>query len=814
MRFDAGKVENSRTTIDFLSTNHITHEPSGVDGQYQNPVERYVQTVDKGVAAMIYASKSLDFTFWGMALLSYIHSYNMCPNKLSGEYSPIFHLNGRHPNLGDICLFPFGKSVSVARVKGDKAGRFNTNNRKGIAVGSTSVRNGSTLVFFPDQHARQIVFPRLNVTPITLPPEEFLNQTNSNSSSQYIQVDTNDAIPIADLYTNLLQDESILSDNLAINNDAIQIDQHHEIVPEVQHNRQIDPHQVNIPTTTNISRENILPPESKRQRTKSRLLDPTYYISSVKDTHTIEFPTFKQAMLSSEKHQWLEAIHTELDTLKKLDTYDLIDFNMIPSGAEIVYAKLVLKVKRTSTNEYIKHKARLVILGNLMKRSVSEVFSPTASFKSITLLVALSVSLDMLLVGFDIYGAFLIPEIKRNIYLMLPKQLSSKPIYWKLKKCFYGLPDSAREFYEHLSKNFVAKGFKQTVADPCMFIKRKTIHTFIICVIHVDDILVAASNIELIDELRSDLSNEYTITESPSLESFIGIHLKHNEDNSITMSQPGFLATLLEDNDMSDCNPISTPISVLFNDEDQDNSLPLELECKNKFRSILGSLIFLLKTRPDISYAVNRLALRSSIATDKDMIAIKRILRYLKGTYNLGITFFPSQDKDVTKIFCWVDAAYGIHHDGKSHSGYCFSLGSHSTGMFYSKSYKQTTVALSSTEAEINPIADVTKEILWFRLLLSELGFKNVEPTIIYEDNLSAIALTTQFSGNMKRVKHFIQRIHFILEQYNLSVIKEIHINTEEQVSDILTKALYEPDFVYKRNKLMGIKNQLTKKEF
>ena len=93
MRFDAGKVENSRTTIDFLSTNHITHEPSGVDGQYQNPVERYVQTVDKGVAAMIYASKSFDFTFWGMALLSYIHSYNMCPNKLSGEYSPIFHLN-------------------------------------------------------------------------------------------------------------------------------------------------------------------------------------------------------------------------------------------------------------------------------------------------------------------------------------------------------------------------------------------------------------------------------------------------------------------------------------------------------------------------------------------------------------------------------------------------------------------------------------------------------------------------------------------------------------------------------------------------
>ena len=128
----------------------------------------------------------------------------------------------------------------------------------------------------------------------------------------------------------------------------------------------------------------------------------------------------------------------------------------------------------------------------------------------------------------------------------------------------------------------------------------------------------------------------------------------------------------------------------------------------------------------------------------------------------------------VVELHAFVYAAYGVHQDGKSHSGYCFALGPHKNGMFYARSFKQTNVALSSTESEINPLVDVSKEIIWFRQLLKELGFPQLEPTPVFEDNASAITLATNWSGNNKRTKHFGLRIHFLLKQYNSSNIDDL----------------------------------------
>ena len=227
---------------------------------------------------------------------------------------------------------------------------------------------------------------------------------------------------------------------------------------------------------------------------------------------------------------------------------------------------------------------------------------------------------------------------------------------------------------------------------------------------------------------------------------------------------------------------------------------------KLRFMSILGSLIFLLRTRPDIAYAVNRMATRTCRATDKDLCALGRILKYLNGTIELGLTFNPSKREDLTTIFCWVDAAYACHLDGKSHSGYCFSLGSHHTGKFYCRSAKQANVTTSSTEAECDALKEAAKEIEWVRFMMEELGFPQPEPTMIYEDNMSTIVLATKFSGNMKRVKHMMQTIHYILDLYRRSVINISHINTQDQIADMLTKALPSAEFLKFRELLMGEK--------
>ena len=221
--------------------------------------------------------------------------------------------------------------------------------------------------------------------------------------------------------------------------------------------------------------------------------------------------------------------------------------------------------------------------------------------------------------------------------------------------------------------------------------------------------------------------------------------------------------------------------------------------------SILGSLIFLLRTRADIAYAINRLSLRSSKATTLDLEALFRVMRYLNGTREFGITLCRDVTlSKVVQLHAYVDAAYGIHHDGKSHSGYCFSLGPHKNGMFYARSFKQNNVALSSTESEVNPLVDVSKEIIWFRQLLKELGFPQIDPTPVFEDNSSAITLATKWSGNNKRTKHFSIRIHFLLEQYTTSVIDLVHLSTEYQIADILTKPLPTDQFLRLRDLLLG----------
>ena len=180
---------------------------------------------------------------------------------------------------------------------------------------------------------------------------------------------------------------------------------------------------------------------------------------------------------------------------------------------------------------------------------------------------------------------------------------------------------------------------------------------------------------------------------------------------------------------------------------------------------LLGRLIFIIKTRPDIAYAVNRLACRSQVCTDKDFKALLRIVSYLWGTKDLGIRLKASKSPDsveATRLFCYVDASYASHVDSKSQSGYCFYLGNH-LGMFFSRTFKQSNITLSSTECENAAAVEATKEIIWFRGLLAELGFPQLEPTIIHADNKSMITLANDYSGNYKRVKHYLTRINFMV---------------------------------------------------
>jgi hypothetical protein len=161
--------------------------------------------------------------------------------------------------------------------------------------------------------------------------------------------------------------------------------------------------------------------------------------------------------------------------------------------------------------------------------------------------------------------------------------------------------------------------------------------------------------------------------------------------------------------------------------------------------------MFLLKTRPDIAYSVNRLAMRALVATERDYECLQRILAYLFHTKEKGLVMKFDPNADFV-LSAWCDASYATHPDGRSHSGYGFSSSILGSGLFFSRSTRQSNVTLSSTEAEIYAAVEATKDIIWFRTLLEEIQFPQRAPTRVNVNNASMITLATidELSGMME----------------------------------------------------------------
>jgi len=255
-------------------------------------------------------------------------------------------------------------------------------------------------------------------------------------------------------------------------------------------------------------------------------------------------------------------------------------------------------------------------------------------------------------------------------------------------------------------------------------------------------------------------------------------------------------------------------MSAEFSDLVQDNS-PLLSRQKGAqdeqsleyFQRLLGMIMFVVRTRPDIAYAVNRMAMRTSKATEKDVKSLRRISAYLYQTKHLELVY--SKGTGSPELYAYSDASFISHSDGKSHMGFCIGYGSNS-GFFYARSAKQKMVTLSSTESETYSAVETAKDLLYFRNVLTELGFAVDSPSSIKVDKKSLIELATRFSGNHKRVRHFLVRIHFLMEQVQAKTITMDYVDTTANTADQLTKPLTGVAFVRGRHSLMGPQRATT----
>ena len=805
LRFDSGATEKGYELKEFLTEQDIDYSPAAVNSQFQNPVEREVQTVNKGVATLFADQHLLNSSFWTYALNHWILSANATP--ISGEISPVEQVTGRSIDISRMFRFPFGCPVTSTKEQA-KVAFPSVKSEMGICLGAYAENDKSILLYIPGRRLKE--FPRMNVQTlkVNFPPHP-------------------KSLDVQPVYDDLLQVEYKSPINRQSQLLGTQGFQHFSKVFDDMDSGDMFPAKPSAsPSIPSLGSESAPPPQywfekggssdplSSSEQKSSSLVEGVSWLSNQFETsfsisaRTDDNPSMAKALRNWER--WSIPADKEMTMLRDLDLYEEVNFDDVPQGVQILPTKMDFKSKYDSMGKFIKDKARLVVLGNLEWETLQDYFSPTAHSKTLNLLLAMAVEHNFILFGLDIYGAFITADIDEPVYVSLPKGLPTKHgtgRIWKLKKTLYGLKRSPRAFFDSLSAYLLSKGYFRSAYDPCLFFRRTSPTEVIVFCIHVDDFAIAASHHYLIQQLKNDLrDNGYIITESDTLETFLGVHI-HSQRSGIYLSQPGHLAKIFECVKESN-KGADTPMSADFSDIVQDNS-PLLSRSKDApedksleyFQHLLGMIMFVVRTRPDIAYAVNRMAMRTSKATEKDIKALARIAAYLYETRHLELVY--SKGTGSPSLYAYSDASFISHSDGKSHMGFCIGYGS-TSGFFYARSAKQKMITLSSTESETYSAVEATKDLLYFRSVLTELGFPLDSPSSIRVDNKSLIELATSFSGNHKRVRHFLVRIHFLMEQVKDKTITMDYVDTAENIADQLTKPITGSAFVRGRESLMG----------
>jgi len=316
--------------------------------------------------------------------------------------------------------------------------------------------------------------------------------------------------------------------------------------------------------------------------------------------------------------------------------------------------------------------------------------------------------------------------------------------------------------------------------------------------LYVDDIALFAKDFNAIAAARTQLMQAYKMRDLGELRAFIGVQVVRLRDK-VFIHQEDYCRSILEKYGFTGQKTVRTPF------EDKVVLKPREDQCPEtqlkKFQEMLGSAGWLVtQTRLDIAYAVNKLAQFNANPSDLAQECMNHLYRYLNGTMDLGILF----EKGSEILEGYTDSNWGDPNslDKRSTSGYVFTLANAPISW---SSRKQRTTATSTTEAEYIAQCNATKEAVYLRQFLQELGYHSEKPTIIHADNTGAIALAKN-TVNHARTRHIEFQYHYTREKEADGAIKLSYIPTVDMIADGLTKPLNSVKFAKFREQI-GMKS-------
>ena len=553
-----------------------------------------------------------------------------------------------------------------------------------------------------------------------------------------------------------------------------------------------------------------------------------------------------QMLKASDQDEFVKAQVPEIEGLTEAGVFEYHFMSELPPTAHLLNAIWSYRRKRRPDGTLLKYKSRICADGSQQQYGVDywETYAPVCQWSTIRLLMIISAMLGLKSRQVDYTQAFPQASLEDPVYMRIPQGWRYDPTlrklvqfedpsyrdracYIQLKRNLYGCKQAARNWYLHLRHGLLGRSFRQSVTDPCLFVREDCV-----IVLYTDDCCIFAHSDAVIDALTADLQRDFMLKDEGDINDYLGVRVTRHVDTStqqitsIVLTQTGLIDQILEDIGFigARVNTVSTPADQVL--QPSPDAPPYPTAAPN-YRSIIGKLNFLAQsTRPDIAYAVHCCARYMSCANSTHYIAVKRICRYLYGTRDKGLILTPTPEN---RLGAYVDSDFAgswsretahLRHSALSRAGF---VTTYAGCPIHWISKLESEIALSTCEAEYIALSMCARQLIPLRRILDELSkwfaipphLKDISShsnilskqlqSIIHEDNAACLALANDSSATTgPRTRHLSIKWHHFKDQIANGSMTVVKVDTSLNWADIFTKPLARSSFESLRKLMMG----------